>query len=280
MNFVRPFSVYESEFDDAFTLAKALQASTVQFIDRVAQPSKKKFQKCAVGKEVVAFIAAQLLAAKKKKTGTDEALTVANNMIYAGFLVHVTNEHMMVNDDTHFYRLTIALQQRIKAEKQNKGLAPAPAPTLKEFMALPAGVTRCGVIAKEEPIYDNPVMSPDMPTEGPNKIVCSAGNDCPCYTHEKYRPFSYFAIPGKMIIEMQPGESVKVCMCGQTKNPPFCDYSHREYNEKNNTSLKPVFVTNEENSVQTVWLCQCGHSKNRPFCNGSHRMLKAASATS
>lgn len=55
------------------------------------------------------------------------------------------------------------------------------------------------------------------------------------------------------------------CACGQSKDQPFCDGSHR------GTSLTPVEFTLTEK--KTVAPCGCKHTKTPPFCDGSHAHL-------
>lgn len=55
------------------------------------------------------------------------------------------------------------------------------------------------------------------------------------------------------------------CACGQSKQQPFCDGSHK------GTGLGPVKADIAE--AQTVAWCGCKHSANQPFCDGSHRQL-------
>ena len=68
----------------------------------------------------------------------------------------------------------------------------------------------------------------------------------------------------QFVMEMQPGKYFW-CACGQSKNQPFCDGSHRT------TSFKPVMQEIEE--VKTVAWCGCKQSKNKPFCDGTHNHL-------
>ena len=55
------------------------------------------------------------------------------------------------------------------------------------------------------------------------------------------------------------------CACGQSKNQPFCDGSHKT------TDFTPIQF--EVTKEKTYYLCQCKHSGNRPFCDGTHRTL-------
>ncbi|MGJ8662222.1 MAG: glutamate synthase-related protein [Marinicella sp.] len=58
------------------------------------------------------------------------------------------------------------------------------------------------------------------------------------------------------------------CVCGRSKNQPFCDGSHA------GTSFKPKnFVAEADGEA---YLCQCKHSANLPFCDGSHKQFDDA----
>ena len=98
---------------------------------------------------------------------------------------------------------------------------------------------------------------------------------------------------------------VALCRCGQSKNKPLCDGSHREIEFTAESALTPaalerddgdkpescsltirvsdpgplmirgsVELTSEGSNncahVRTGALCCCGRSKNKPFCDGSH----------
>ena len=65
-------------------------------------------------------------------------------------------------------------------------------------------------------------------------------------------------------VTLKPGKYFW-CACGQSKNQPFCDGSHKR------TEFTPVpFDVTEE---KTYYLCQCKHSGNKPFCDGTHNKL-------
>jgi CDGSH-type Zn-finger protein len=66
------------------------------------------------------------------------------------------------------------------------------------------------------------------------------------------------------VIETEPG-TYAWCACGQSKNQPFCDGSHR------GSGLQPVIAKIEEKK-KVAW-CGCKYSKTKPFCDGSHRDL-------
>ena len=44
-------------------------------------------------------------------------------------------------------------------------------------------------------------------------------------------------------LEIQLGEKVAICRCWQSKKMPFCDGSHRAYNEKNNEIMGPAIIS-------------------------------------
>ena len=63
-------------------------------------------------------------------------------------------------------------------------------------------------------------------------------------------------------VDVEEGKNYLCCSCGQSKNQPFCDMSHR------GTEFKPIKFTAEEN--KTVYFCHCKQTNNQPFCDGSH----------
>ncbi|MEW6747169.1 MAG: CDGSH iron-sulfur domain-containing protein [Planctomycetota bacterium] len=67
-----------------------------------------------------------------------------------------------------------------------------------------------------------------------------------------------------IVQEVPPGE-YWWCACGQSKEQPFCDGSHR------GTSFRPKLVKIEK--PQKVAWCACKGTKNPPFCDGTHRTL-------
>jgi CDGSH-type Zn-finger protein len=68
-----------------------------------------------------------------------------------------------------------------------------------------------------------------------------------------------FAMP------VEAGKNYFWCSCGQSKNQPFCDGSHK------GSDFTPVKFTAEE--TKTVYLCGCKNTKNAPFCDGAHKAL-------
>ena len=65
-------------------------------------------------------------------------------------------------------------------------------------------------------------------------------------------------------VELKPGDYYW-CACGQSKNQPFCDGSHK------GTGFTPTKFTLTE--AKTVYLCGCKHTATAPFCNGTHKSL-------
>lgn len=123
---------------------------------------------------------------------------------------------------------------------------------------------------------------------------------------------------GDITIEMQGGDlvlrdtRVAFCRCGESKNKPFCDNSHKEAGfqagdalaanlEKSQTDLSStgtLVVTQADNGPllingeftlhsadgETLYkgdktaLCRCGASGNKPFCDGTHRRVGFSTA--
>ncbi|CCW64852.1 unnamed protein product [Phytomonas sp. EM1] len=83
-------------------------------------------------------------------------------------------------------------------------------------------------------------------------------------------PQRFVNIPQKKpyVIKLQPGRKYFWCSCGLSKKQPFCDQSHKAYNEKWNTNLKPVEFTVVKEKRHMV--CGCKHTQNQPFCDLSH----------
>ncbi|MDJ1006942.1 MAG: CDGSH iron-sulfur domain-containing protein [Paracoccaceae bacterium] len=111
------------------------------------------------------------------------------------------------------------------------------------------------------------------------------------------------ALHGTLTISGEARTRATLCRCGQTKTPPYCDYSHAEAGFEATGEPKPnagdaeidlgegVRVTAFENGPMQVegpleitsgtghrigrsrkaFLCRCGQSKNKPYCDGSHK---------
>ena len=66
-------------------------------------------------------------------------------------------------------------------------------------------------------------------------------------------------------INLEAGKQYYWCACGQSKNQPFCDGSHKT------TSFAPMPFTASES--KEAYLCGCKNSATKPFCDGTHRKL-------
>jgi CDGSH-type Zn-finger protein len=67
-------------------------------------------------------------------------------------------------------------------------------------------------------------------------------------------------------VAVEAGKDYWWCACGQSKNQPFCDGSHKAAGE-----FTPVKYTAAES--KTVYFCGCKHSAGKPLCDGSHKSL-------
>ena len=66
-------------------------------------------------------------------------------------------------------------------------------------------------------------------------------------------------------IAAEAGKTYFWCACGESKNQPFCDGSHK------GTGLAPMKYSVEK--AGDYWLCDCKHSSKKPLCDGSHKTL-------
>jgi CDGSH-type Zn-finger protein len=75
------------------------------------------------------------------------------------------------------------------------------------------------------------------------------------------------AIGGKapIPVEVKAGQDYWWCTCGQSKNQPFCDGSH-----KGSTFSPQKFTAPED---KKVFFCTCKQTKNGPMCDGSHKAI-------
>lgn len=111
---------------------------------------------------------------------------------------------------------------------------------------------------------------------------------------------SLFDASGKLLLK---DKEFALCRCGESKNKPFCDGSHKSiennmqqsFNDsreenidekkgeldiivKNNamyTVKGPVTIFSRDGlsktTRMTAALCRCGHSENKPFCDVNHK---------
>ncbi|MBW1855749.1 MAG: CDGSH iron-sulfur domain-containing protein, partial [Deltaproteobacteria bacterium] len=68
-------------------------------------------------------------------------------------------------------------------------------------------------------------------------------------------------------VTLKKGEEYYFCVCGRSKNQPFCDGSHA------GTEFKPKAFTAEQDGE--AYLCACKHTANAPYCDGSHKQFSA-----
>jgi glutamate synthase domain-containing protein 2 len=69
-------------------------------------------------------------------------------------------------------------------------------------------------------------------------------------------------------VNLTKGEEHHFCVCGRSREQPFCDGSHA------GSGFSPKAFTAEESGE--AWLCQCKHSANLPFCDGTHKRFSDA----
>lgn len=66
------------------------------------------------------------------------------------------------------------------------------------------------------------------------------------------------------VLEVEPG-IYYWCSCGQSKNQPFCNGSHK------GSEFTPLaFKVTEKKQLE---LCNCKHTGNAPYCDGTHSKL-------
>ena len=66
-------------------------------------------------------------------------------------------------------------------------------------------------------------------------------------------------------VKLEAGSDYFWCSCGQSKQQPFCDGSHK------GTQHSPRKFTAQK--TETVYLCGCKKTSNSPFCDGTHNQL-------
>ena len=63
-------------------------------------------------------------------------------------------------------------------------------------------------------------------------------------------------------VMVEAGETYYWCSCGQSRNQPFCDGSHK------GSAFSPLAWVAQSNTK--VWFCGCKASDKAPLCDGSH----------
>ncbi|KAI9491363.1 iron-binding zinc finger CDGSH type-domain-containing protein [Zychaea mexicana] len=77
-------------------------------------------------------------------------------------------------------------------------------------------------------------------------------------------PEPVFVQPKPYKVDLEPGKEYYWCSCGQSKNQPFCDGTHR------GGPFKPKKIVVDE--AKTYYLCGCKYSHDKDgFCDGTHR---------
>lgn len=66
-------------------------------------------------------------------------------------------------------------------------------------------------------------------------------------------------------VEVEAGKSYWWCACGQSKNQPFCDGSHK------GSAFTPLEFKATES--KKVFFCTCKQTANHPLCDGAHNKL-------
>ncbi len=65
-------------------------------------------------------------------------------------------------------------------------------------------------------------------------------------------------------VEIKTGESTWICTCGQTKNSPYCDGTHKDLDG----AVGPEEIKTESDT--TTYVCGCGKTGNGVLCDGTH----------
>ncbi|XP_033225284.1 CDGSH iron-sulfur domain-containing protein 3, mitochondrial [Belonocnema kinseyi] len=104
--------------------------------------------------------------------------------------------------------------------------------------------------------YSTKTEEPEIP-KNPLKEVFSANM-------QKGNGVIYDKKPFRM--NLVAGKNYSWCLCGQSKNQPLCDGTHKNIFLK--VKLRPIRFTVPE--TKEYWLCNCKQTSNRPFCDGTH----------
>ncbi|CDH52902.1 hypothetical protein RO3G_00581 [Lichtheimia corymbifera JMRC:FSU:9682] len=81
---------------------------------------------------------------------------------------------------------------------------------------------------------------------------------------QQQQPEPVFVQPKPYKVHLESGKEYYWCTCGQSKNQPFCDGTHR------GGPFKPKKITVDES--KDYFLCGCKYTHNpEGFCDGTHR---------
>jgi len=68
-----------------------------------------------------------------------------------------------------------------------------------------------------------------------------------------------------IVMDVEAGKDYWWCSCGQSKNQPFCDGSHK------GSTFSPMKWTAGES--RKVAFCTCKQTGKSPICDGTHKAL-------
>ena len=68
-----------------------------------------------------------------------------------------------------------------------------------------------------------------------------------------------------IMVAVEEGKTYHWCTCGDSKNQPMCDGSHR------GTAFTPLAYTADVTGDK--YFCACKHTKTAPMCDGGHKAL-------
>jgi CDGSH-type Zn-finger protein len=78
------------------------------------------------------------------------------------------------------------------------------------------------------------------------------------------------SVLGPAPYKVKMGRKYYWCSCGESKKQPFCDGSHKKFNELQKTDFHPVEYVNNATEDMMVSFCTCKQTKTQPLCDGSH----------
>jgi len=70
---------------------------------------------------------------------------------------------------------------------------------------------------------------------------------------------------GPYPVQLEAGKTYYWCSCGESKNQPYCDGSHKT------TPFTPLAYSADKTGA--AYLCGCKQSAHAPMCDGKHATL-------